>query len=167
MTPTPHSPPSQRIAALTHRAVAQPSFGLAMYVARYVALCLALSLGLSACQQLPTRNACPTGQDLTPEMLHGQWTAQIAGEAPWTLTLGPHPEHAGSLRGELTQGQQRHAVVADLDDGEFTLEETHDGQRIAATWLGSVTASSCGRQIQGQRAFMGQSSRDFLISRTP
>ncbi|WP_155820434.1 hypothetical protein [Limnohabitans sp. Rim47] len=167
MTPTPHSPPSQRIAALTHRAVAQPSLGLAMYVARYVALCLALSLGLSACQQLPTRNACPTGQDLTPEMLNGQWTAQIAGEAPWTLTLGPHPEHAGSLRGELTQGQQRHAVVADLDDGEFTLEETHDGQRIAATWLGSVTASSCGRQIQGQRALMGQSSRDFLISRTP
>lgn len=167
MTPTPHSPPSQHIAALTHRAVAQPSLGLALYVARYVALCLALSLGLSACQQLPTRNACPTGQDLTPEMLHGQWTAQIAGEAPWTLTLGPHPEHAGSLRGEMTQGQQRHAVVADLDDGEFTLEETHDGQRIAATWLGSVTASSCGRQIQGQRAFMGQSSRDFLISRTP
>jgi hypothetical protein len=163
MTPTPHSPPSQRIAALTHRAFAKSTLCMPLYVG----LCGALSLVLSACQQLPTRNACPTGQDLTPEMLHGQWTAQIAGEAPWTLILGPHPEHAGSLRGELTQGPQRHAVVADLDDGEFTLEETHDGQRIAATWLGSLTASSCGRQIQGQRALMGQSSRDFLISRTP
>jgi len=129
--------------------------------------CLALSLGLNACQHLPTSNACPPAQDLTPETLHGQWTAHIAGEAPWTLTLGPHPEHAGSLRGELTQGPQRHAVVADLEDGEFTLEETHDGQRIAATWLGSLTASSCGREIQGQRTLTGQSSRDFQISRNP
>jgi hypothetical protein len=73
----------------------------------------------------------------------------------------------GSLRGELTQGQQRHAVVADLDDGDFTLEETHDGQRIAATWQGSLPAAGCGRQIQGQRTLAGQNSRSFLITRTP
>jgi len=136
-------------------------------MALFGAGCVALSLTLAACQHLPTRSVCPSAQDLTPETLHGQWTAHIAGEAPWTLTLGPHPEHAGSLRGELTQGPQRHAVVADLEDGEFTLEETHDGQRIAATWLGSLTDSSCGREIQGQRTLTGQSSRDFLISRTP
>ena len=124
-------------------------------------------LALSACNLLPTRSACPTAQDLTPEMLYGQWTVQIAGEMPWALTLGPHPEHAGSLRGELTQGQQRHAVVADLDDGDFTLEETHDGQRIAATWQGSLPAAGCGRQIQGQRTLAGQNSRSFLITRTP
>ncbi len=157
MTPTALKP------NLSRRAVAQSRLRLA--------LCLGLSLALgwclSACQQLPTRNACPSAQDLTPEMLHGQWNAQIAGENPWTLTLGPHPEHAGSLRGELTQDKKRHAVVADLDDGEFTLEETHDGQRIAATWLGSLPAASCGRQIQGQRALTGQSSRDFLLSRAP
>ena len=124
-------------------------------------------LALSACNLLPTRSACPTAQDLTPEMLYGQWTVQITGEMPWALTLGPHPEHAGSLRGELTQGQQRHAVVADLDDGDFTLEETHDGQRIAATWQGSLPAAGCGRQIQGQRTLAGQKSRSFLITRTP
>ena len=124
-------------------------------------------LALSACNLLPTRSACPTAQDLTPEMLHGQWTVQITGEMPWALTLGPHPEHVGSLRGELTQGQQRHAVVADLDDGDFTLEETHDGQRIAATWQGSLPAAGCGRQIQGQRTLAGQKSRSFLITRTP
>ncbi len=124
-------------------------------------------LALSACNLLPTRSACPTAQDLTPEMLYGQWTVQIAGEMPWALTLGPHPEHAGSLRGELTQGQQRHAVVADLDDGDFTLEETHDGQRIAATWQGSLPTAGCGRQIQGQRTLAGQNSRSFLITRTP
>jgi hypothetical protein len=124
-------------------------------------------LTLSACNLMPTRSACPTAQNLTPEMLYGQWTVQIAGETPWALTLGPHPEHAGSLRGELTKGQQRHAVVADLDDGDFTLEETHDGQRIAATWQGNLPAAGCGRQIQGQRALAGQSSRSFLITRTP
>jgi hypothetical protein len=124
-------------------------------------------LALSACNLLPTRSACPTAQDLTPEVLYGQWTVQITGEMPWALTLGPHPEHAGSLRGELTLGQQRHAVVADLDDGDFTLEETHDGQRIAATWQGSLPAAGCGRQIQGQRTLAGQNSRSFLITRTP
>lgn len=133
---------------------------------RWLGALIAL-LALSACNLMPTRSACPTAQDLTPEMLYGQWTVQIAGEMPWALTLGPHPEHAGSLRGELTQGQQRHAVVADLDDGDFTLEETHDGQRIAATWQGSLPTAGCGRQIQGQRTLAGQNSRSFLITRTP
>ena len=133
---------------------------------RWLGALIAL-LALSACNLLPTRSACPTAQDLTPEMLYGQWTVQIAGEMPWALTLGPHPEHVGSLRGELTQGQQRHAVVADLDDGDFTLEETHDGQRIAATWQGSLPTAGCGRQIQGQRTLAGQNSRSFLITRTP
>lgn len=132
---------------------------------------LAALLSLSACQGLPTRSACPTGQDMSPQMLYGAWTAQIEGEPVWTLTLGPHPEHAGSLRGELTptlnQRTQRRAVVADLDDGEFTLEETHDGQRIAATWLGQLPKAGCGRQIQGHRSMAGQDNRPFLISRQP
>jgi hypothetical protein len=42
-------------------------------------------------------------------------------------------------------------VVADLDDGEFTLEESHDGQRIAATWLGEVAPKSCGQALRGER----------------
>jgi hypothetical protein len=129
--------------------------------------CLLSLLALSACNGLPTRTDCPSAQDLSAEMLHGQWVAQVANEAPWALTLGPHPEHQGSLRGELTQGPLRHAVVADLDDGEFTLEESHDGQRIAATWLGSLPARGCGRHIQGQRVRAGQASQDFQITRAP
>ena len=131
-------------------------------------LCSLLALlTLSACQLLPTRSDCPSGADLSAEMLQGEWVVLVAGEAPWALHLGPHPEHPGSLRGELTQGQQRHAVVADLDDGEFTLEESHDGKRIAATWLGSLPAQACGRQIQGQRVGAGQASQSFQITRTP
>ncbi len=124
-------------------------------------------LTLSACTGLMPRNDCPAAQDMTAEMLLGQWTVQVAGEAPWALHLGPHPEHAGSLRGELVQGPYRRAVVADLDEGEFTLEETHDGQRIAATWLGSLPAAGCGRRIQGQRQLSDQTSQPFQITRTP
>jgi hypothetical protein len=55
------------------------------------------------------------------------------------------------LRGELTLGTLRYPVVADLDEGEFTLEESHDGQRIAATWLGEVAPKSCGQALRGER----------------
>jgi hypothetical protein len=105
---------------------------------------------LSGCTSLP-RN-CPAPADVQPEQLHGIWTVQLDGAGPyWSLQLGPHPEHRGSLRGELTQGAQRYPVVADLDKGEFTLEESHDGQRIAATWLGDVVAGSCAQALRGER----------------
>lgn len=130
-----------------------------------------LALVLSACQGLPTRIDCPRAQDMSPQMLYGSWTVQVAGEPLLALTLGPHPEHMGSLRGELytTTGpnQKPRAVVADLDDGEFTLEETHDGQRIAATWLGRLPQAGCGRQIQGQRTLAGEDSRPFVLNRQP
>jgi hypothetical protein len=131
-------------------------------------LCSLITLmTLSACQLLPARSACPSGTDLSADMLYGEWIAQVADEAPWSLSLGPHPEHQGSLRGTLTLGNQQHAVVADLDDGEFTLEESQDGQRIAATWLGSLPAKACGRQIVGQRKQADQPHRPFLIFRKP
>jgi hypothetical protein len=69
------------------------------------------------------------------------------------------------LRGELTQGALRYPVVADLDEGEFTLEESHDGQRIAATWLGEVIAGSCGRALQGERIAKNQSRQTFRMER--
>jgi hypothetical protein len=49
------------------------------------------------------------------------------------------------------QNPQHFAVAADLEDGEFTMEESRDGQRIAATWLGQVQAGSCGQRIAGER----------------
>jgi hypothetical protein len=105
---------------------------------------------LSSCTSLPP--GCPAPQDVKPEQLHGAWTVQLDDSGPkWNLQLGPHPEHRGSLRGELTQGTLRYPVVADLDEGEFTLEESHDGQRIAATWLGKVAPKSCGQALRGER----------------
>lgn len=115
-------------------------------LARLAALCFVLS----ACSTPPAPQGC--GAEIKPEMLIGQWSARIDGESgTWALALAPHPEHLGSLRGELRKGPLRYPVVADLDDGEFTMEESHDGQRIAATWLGRVQSDRCAPTITGQR----------------
>ena len=106
---------------------------------------------LSACTTPPSAPAC-ANEDITAEQLVGSWRVELAGApAPWTLLLRPHPEHAGSLRGTLMQNPRHLAVVADIEDGEFTMEESHDGQRIAATWLGQVQAGSCGQVLAGER----------------
>lgn len=127
-----------------------------------------LTLAVCACAHSPMLPSCPSGTDLRSDMLFGEWQVQLAGATnPFSLSLGPHPEHAGSLKGELLQGQQRYAVVADLDDGEFTLEESRDGVRIAATWLGRPTQGHCGRLIQGQRFEKDQAGQDFRLQRQP
>ena len=132
---------------------------------------LLLLLGLSACQSLPTHHNCPQASDTRnpgrDDLLLGTWTVLLWGESRELLTLSPHPEHKGSWRGVLTQGPLRHAVVADGDDGEFTLEESHDGQRIAATWQGRLLEGGCGQQIMGHRHRPGHQAQEFLIMRTP
>ena len=111
---------------------------------------MAALFALSGCTSLPP--ACPASADVQPEQLHGVWTVQLGTAGPsWSLQLGPHPEHRGSLRGKLTQGGQRYPVVADLEKGEFTLEESHDGRRIAATWLGEMQMKNCEWTITGER----------------
>ena len=101
--------------------------------------------------------ACPTASEIEPAMLVGTWQvewtdgARQRGEAPWTLVLAPHPEYAGSLKGSLSQGDTRHLVVADWDNETLTMEESVDGQRIAATWQGRAMAGQCGRAFQGLR----------------
>lgn len=130
-----------------------------------IAAMLLLSLSLAGCQHLaPTLPECPPGQSLGPDKLEGNWTLQVAGvTAAWTLRLWPHPEHIGSLRGELREGARRYPVVADLDGREFTMEESHDGQRIAATWLGTAVPGHCGQLIQGERLVQDQKGQGFTM----
>ena len=107
-----------------------------------------LAAGLS----LAATPACPEPRAMLAEQLQGQWTVQVTGQPRiWFLQLVPHPEHEGSLRGEINTGSQRLPVVADLDEGDLTLEESLDGQHISATWLGTVNADSCGQSLSGQR----------------
>mgnify|MGYP006184685189 FL=1 len=125
---------------------------------------MAALFALSSCTSLPP--ACPSAADLKPEQLQGIWTVQLDGADPhWALQLGPHPEHQGSLRGELTQGALRYPVVADLDGRDFTLEESHDGRRIAATWLGEVVPGSCGQVLQGERLGPQAHRQSFRMQR--
>ena len=121
-----------------------------------------LHLVLLGCAMLPllaqgATSACPTASEIEPAMLIGTWQvewtdgARQRGEAPWTLVLGPHPEYTGSLKGTLSQGGTQHLVVADWDDETLTMEESVDGQRIAATWQGRAMTGQCGRAFQGLR----------------
>ena len=117
-------------------------------------LCLGIGLSWSAWAAEP---ACPTAADITPQMLVGTWRidwtdgARQRGEAPWMLTLAPHPEYAGSLKGSLRRGTEQHLVVADWDDEALTMEESVDGQRIAATWQATAVPGQCGQEFKGQR----------------
>lgn len=123
---------------------------------------LALGTLLGAC------TAVPRGTDCAADALIGQWTAHIEGQTQgWTLTLEPHPEHLGSLRGTLSQGTLSYLVVADVDEGEFTLEESHDGQRIAATWQGRAAGPQCAQRVQGHRVMGEQPRHGFNLVRQP
>ena len=110
-------------------------------------------LGLIAAMPSLAQTACPKASEIDAKMLIGPWEVELHTQPPqrWPLTLQAHPEHTGSLKGSLVQDARTAQVVADWDDGEFTMEESHDGQRIAATWLGAATEGRCGRQIDGTR----------------
>jgi hypothetical protein len=115
-----------------------------------------LSVGLNTAVGAVESN-CPTAAEITPQMLVGRWHidwrdgARVRGQAPWTLTLAPHPDYEGSLKGQLRQAEVQHLVVADWDDELLTMEESADGQRIDATWQASATEGQCGRELQGLR----------------
>lgn len=137
---------------------------LAQVLSQRLLLCLALGW-IGPIQSAPP--ACPDAANISALQLQGQWRVQLKAQAhAWRLDLKPHPEHIGSLRGELDTGSQRFAVVADWDDGEFTLEESHDGQRIAATWLGKLSPNGCAQTLMGERE-TAQGVRDSFEMRRP
>ena len=82
--------------------------------------------------------------------LQGVWLTDLPGYGGATvLHLGQHPELAGSVRGTLERASQTAQVVGDVHAGELTLEESLDGKRISATWLGDVVEDQCGKEIRG------------------
>ena len=109
---------------------------------------LAGLLAANAQAQAPAP-ACPGPDDVRPEQLLGTWKAQMQGEwSESTVTLVRHPEYAGSFRGTLERATGRWLVAGDYTDGVFTMEESADGQHIAAAWLGEMVDGSCGREIE-------------------
>lgn len=126
-------------------------------------LLVALLLPFGVTAQTTT---CPEARDLPPQALVGLWRAAFEDGTPaGSLLLEPHPEHAGSLAGALNRDGVRAQVAADLEDGELTLEESADGRRISATWLGMVVEGSCGREIRGQWQPREGAARPFVMRR--
>jgi hypothetical protein len=108
---------------------------------------------------------CPAAKDLQPRQAIGAWRAEVEGAAPATLLLRPHARYKESLSGEIDRAGRRSRVAADLDAGELTLEESDDGVRISATWLGDVVEGSCGREIRGTWEPAGGPPRPFTLRR--
>jgi hypothetical protein len=101
---------------------------------------------------------CPTPAQTGQADLLGLWHAVFEGQPKGaTLLLEQHPELAESVRGAINRDGERAFVAGDVGDGEFTLEESVDGQRISGTWLGTVVEGSCGREIRGNWQRAGES----------
>lgn len=104
--------------------------------------------------------ACPANADLTVRDLLGAWRADIAGTwLPADLVLEPNPDWPGSLAGHVRRADRLARLAGDLEDGTFTLEESADGVRIDATWVGQPVEGRCGREIRGTWQPAGDSIR--------
>ena len=111
--------------------------------------------------------ACPPAAGVAQRQLFGLWRAEFEGLAQGaTLLLERHSQFAGSFAGTINRNGERRPVVGDIEDGDFTLEESADGVRIAATWIGDVVEGSCGREIRGTWQATGEkSARAFLLKK--
>ena len=95
----------------------------------------------------------------------GPWRAEIEGRPAAILQLVANPRHAGSLAGEIDRQGVRARLAADIDNGELTLEESVDGKRIDATWLGEVIPGTCGHEIRGSWEPADGTPRAFVLRR--
>lgn len=112
---------------------------------------------------------CPTGSEVAQRHLLGRWQATFDGLPHGaTLLLEPHPELAQSVRGAIHRDGAKALLAGDVDDGEFTLEESVDGIHISATWIGSVTEGSCGSEIRGDwQGAQDSAARAFVLRKLP
>jgi hypothetical protein len=128
---------------------------------------LALITTCAAAQDTPA--ACPAPHEVRAVHLYGAWRAQWAdapGQTAALVQLERHPELAESVRGRVERDGVAALVAGDVDEGDFTLEESRDGQRISANWIGHVLDGSCGKAISGvwTDADTG-TTRDFVLRR--
>jgi hypothetical protein len=112
-------------------------------------------------QQAP----CPEAHEVTQAHLLGLWQADFDGVGhAGTLLLEKHELYAESFSGSLHRNGERRPLSGDVEDGEFTMEESADGVRISATWLGDVVEGSCGTEIRGTWTAEGdQDGRSFVL----
>jgi len=95
----------------------------------------------------------------------GLWQAQFEGLAQGaTLLLEKNADFADTFSGTINRNGERSRVAGDVEDGEFTMEESADGVRITAVWTGDVVEGSCGREIRGNWQATGEKvARSFTL----
>jgi hypothetical protein len=113
--------------------------------------------------------ACLAPADLGALHLYGLWHAQLEGQASIsTLQFQRHSDNVGSVRGHVTRGGAPVQVAGDINEGEFSLEESIDGQCISANWLGTVVPNSCGKEIAGPwNNALDNTSTPFVLRKAP
>lgn len=123
----------------------------------------------AAGQSAPEKQApaCPKPTDVNQQHLLGLWRAEFEGLGQGaTLLLERHPEFAQSLSGTINRNGERARLAGDIEDGEFSLEESADGRSISATWVGDVVEGSCGREIRGTwKGGWDAAGRPFVLRR--
>ena len=112
---------------------------------------------------------CPSPAEVNQLHLYGLWRAEWANTPDGAeLRLERHPELAESVRGTLRRGDQVAQVAGDVDDGDFTLEESDNGRSISATWTGRVVEGSCGKEIKGTwNNAKNTQERNFVLRKQP
>lgn len=127
-----------------------------------------LLAGLAQGQGADAAPACPAPYEMRALNLYGAWRAQWQNsDAPAaTLQLERHPELGDSVRGRVERDGITALLAGDVNDGDLTLEESRDGKRISANWIGRVVDGSCGREIRGIWTDADtDAKRDFVLRR--
>jgi hypothetical protein len=112
---------------------------------------------------------CPQASQTSQRHLLGVWRAQFEeGARGATLLLEQHPELSESVRGEIIRDGERAWLAGDIDDGDFSLEESANGVNISAVWIGEVVEGSCGREIRGAWKAEGDPRQlQFVLRKQP
>jgi hypothetical protein len=123
-------------------------------------LIAALCAGSTAAQ-----GACPHASDVKAADMLGLWHAELQGAGHvGTLLLEKHPLYTENFSGAINRNGERRVVAGDVEDGDFTLEESADGVRIAAAWVGELVEGSCGREVRGTWTIDGEKNgRPFIL----
>lgn len=125
-----------------------------------------LALLLLACAGTAGAQApCPEAWEVKTEQMFGVWHAQFAGEWDTTIVLlEKHPDYAGNFRGGVKRAGGVSQATGDIDEGDFTLEESADGVHITAAWIGEIVDGSCGKEIRGTwKADGAKEGKDFVL----
>lgn len=108
---------------------------------------------------------CLHASEVKQEHMLGLWRAEFDGNGhAGTLLIEKHPAYVQSFSGTINRNGDRSRLAGDVEDGEFTMEESADGVHIAAAWIGEVVEGSCGKEIRGTWTRDGEKTgRAFVL----